>query len=356
MKVYIGTYSLRELLPQRVGMAGHGRGIYRLDFDGRTGKLSMDATLEGPVSPSFLTLSKEGTRLYCVHELEEDGSVQAYAIHPKDGSLRLLSTMPTLGGSPCHVALHLQGHMLAAANYGGGSLSVFPLAEDGTLGPAQVIRHAGHGPNADRQASPHVHSSRFTADGRYVIAADLGTDTLTSYPVDGHSLSTEDMQVAFAEPGDGPRICAYDSQRSLMYTVCEMTGRIAVFACDAQGRPDSWLHSVSTLPDGASAEGNTAADVALHPNGRFLYASNRGHDSLSVYALSDDAAPAMIQNIPCGGRVPRAFTLSPDGRWLLCGNQESDTITVFAIDAEKGTLAQHSQCEVPTPVCLVFAP
>lgn len=339
--VYAGTYTA----------PGGAKGIYALRFDEETGSLETSAVHEGIANPSFLTITDDGRRLYCVHEGE--GAVSGYTIGA-DG-LTLIGTRPTQGGSPCHVTLSPDGSLLSVANYMGGSLSVYAIGEDGALSEAMLTQHKGRGPNPQRQEAPHVHSSRFTPSGQYVLVMDLGTDTVSAYFVHKGALSKTPTGVSNAQPGDGPRMSAYSARHNILYVLSEMGNNIGTYACDAQGVPTKWLRAVSTLPEGAPMAG-TAADLRLSPDGRFLYASNRGHDSLSVYAVSDTGMLSMVQNVPSGGRTPRGFTISPSGKWLLCGNQDSGDVTVFAINADKGTLSRHGDCAVPTPVCLVFAP
>lgn len=357
--LYVGTYSHPSLFEEDKGFAGRGEGVYELLFDEDAGTLSLQRVHHGLLNASYLALSRDGNRLYCVHELDtfggvSGGGVSAYAVDAGD-MLTRINAQPTHGGAPCHVAVHPSGALLTVANYSGGSVSTFAVDGNGALGEAQVIRHAGQGPNAERQEAPHVHSTIFTPDGAHVVAADLGTDTLTAYPVQAGRLGETPAAVAKSQPGDGPRMCAYHPTQPILYTVCEMTCRIALFACE-QGIPVRQIGSVLTVPEGTDLTGSTASDLRVSADGRFLYASTRGHDGLSVFAIDDAGSLSLLQTIPSGGQVPRGFTLSPSGRWLLCGNQDSHTITVFAIDKEKGTLAQRSVLDLPSPVCLVFAP
>lgn len=346
--VYVGTYT---------PPAGQAEGIYRLAFDEDTGLAEVQAVYKGIENPSYLAVTRDGRRLYCVKELEmyqgaKGGAVAAFAIAAD--VLTPLGERPTCGGAPCHVVLSPDETVLCVSNYTGGSLSAYAIDAEGVLGEAQCIAHTGHGPNPQRQEAPHVHSARFTPSGDAVLVMDLGTDMVTAYPVKGGMVGEEPIGASAAHPGDGPRMSAYDAGRNLLYVLGEMGNNVSTFACDARGIPTRLLWAVSMLPEGAQSIG--AADIHLSRDGRFLYASNRGHDSISCFAISDEGMLSMVQNIPCGGRTPRGFTLSPSGRWLLCGNQDSGTVTIFAVDSEKGTLAQHAETAVPTPVCLVFAP
>ena len=357
--LYAGTYSHPDLFGEDHGPTGRGQGIYALTFDDRSGVLRQARVYEGILNPAYLALSADGRRLFCIHELDTyrgamGGGVSSYAIQ-RDGALRQLSSKPTYGGFPCHVAVGPDGGLLSIANYGGGSLCVYSVDEDGALHTPQVFAHRGEGPNRERQEAPHVHSSLFTPSGSHVIAMDLGIDALMAYPVEGETVQQETAYTVAVKPGDGPRMAAYHKAHNLLYVVCELSSQVATLACDAEGAPTHWVGTVSTLPSGNLVP-STAADISLSPDGMFCYASNRGHDSLSVFRVDDQGGLTMVQNIPCGGRTPRAFTLDPTGSWLLCANQDSDTVTVFAVDQVEGTLTPQGELALPSPVCLVFEP
>lgn len=359
LDVFVGTYSQEGLLGGDRGPRGHGEGLYRLGFDERAGTLHAGFVQGGIVNPSYLALSRDGRRLFCVHELDTfqgtaGGGVSAYAVTP-DGLARVAS-QPTHGESPCHVALTPREDLLLAANYGGGSLSALSIDPDGTLGAAQVIRHEGHGPNKARQRAPYVHSCWVTPDGTHAVVADLGTDSLTVYALTGEGVDPAPVGRLQTQPGDGPRICAYDASRNLLFVICELTSQIATFRCDERAVPVSWVGNTSTLPEGADMADSTASDIHIAGDGRFLYASNRGHDSIAVFRIGEDGGLVRVQTVASGGKTPRGFTLTPSGEWLLCGNQQSDTITIFAVDKESGMLTQHGVYAVPTPVCLVCWP
>lgn len=354
--MYVGTYSDPAYFGEDKGFAGRGQGVYVLSFDEESGALDLARLHRGIVNPSYLTLDAQGKRLYCVHELDTykgmaGGAVSAYDIAP-DGRFLLLNTQPTHGGAPCHVALRPQQDMLAVANYSGGSVVLYAVDGQGALGTPQVIQHVGQGPNPARQQGPHVHSIWFTPDGNAAVAADLGTDTLTAYALP----SGEKLAAAQARPGDGPRMMAYAERHSLLYVINEMACTIAAYACGARGIPQTWLWDVPTLPHAPRKE-DTGADIHLSQDSRFLYASTRGQNLLTVFAVdARDGRLTPVQHIASGGKTPRGFTLSSSGRWLLCGHQDDDTIVVFAVDGETGMLTRQGAYDVPSPVCLVFAP
>lgn len=356
--VYVGTYSHPELFGQDRGFEGLGEGIYELIFDEGTGVLSMTKVHRGILNPSYLAISADGGRLYCVHELETfegqpGGGITAYRI--EEGALHRINAQPTQGAAPCHVAIHPGGGMLCVANYSGGSVSALAIRPDGSLGAPQTVRHAGHGPNAARQDAPHVHSTIFTATGGHAIVADLGSDTLTAYPVEGAKLEGAAQQVP-APPGAGPRACQMALGPNVLYAACELTCKVAAFTCDLSGVPQELRSEIDTLPEHANREGATASDIRISGDGIRLYVSNRGHNSITAFSVREGGTLTFLQNIPSGGLTPRAFTLSPSGQWLLCGNQDSHSIAVFKVDSERGTLTRHSAFEVPSPVCLAFAP
>lgn len=358
-RLYVGTYTHPDLLKGDRGPAGRAQGAYRLFFDESTGALWLDTVLEGLVNPSFLVLNAQGTRLYCVHETETfhgapGGAVSALDISGR-GAARRLTTRPSGGGAPCHLALS-QGGLLCVSNYAGGSLSVFVLQADGSIGAGRCVRHTGCGPHPSRQRAPHVHSALFMPGGHALIAVDLGTDTLSVYPTANGRLAAEPIAVRHTRPGAGPRLCEYDGRCRRLYVACELSCQIEAYACTAQGVPQERLWAADIDPRGGVADGATAAGLALSPNGRFLYASLRGRDLLAVLALGEVDAPRLIQAIPCGTAKPRAIALSPGGGWLLCAGQDGDAVTVFAVDSEKGTLTGHDSLALPSPVCLAFAP
>lgn len=358
LPLYAGTYCAPEFLQGSRGFLGRAKGAYRLAFDNEAGTLALDAVWEGIANPSFLTLSADGTRLYCVHEVESyrgepGGAVSAYTLRA-DGDIAHSNTRPTLGGDPCHVALSPDGGLLCATNYSGGSVCVLPVQKDGSLGEGQIIRHSGSGPARGRQDTPHPHSSIFLADGRLLVA-DLGADMLTVYPVQSGVPDVAQALHTRTEPGAGPRMCVLDHARHRLYVACELSCRLEVYDCGDQG---VWqrLYSLPLLPEGTQGPGDTAAHLALSADGRFLYASARGQDRLCVFSLTQRDEPTLLQALPSGGRTPRAFALSPCGRWLVCAGQNSDTLHVFAIDAQKGTLSPGQVFSLPSPVCLAFAP
>lgn len=350
--VWIGTYSQR----------GSG-GIYALQMDMESGRLGAPAVAAKATNPSFLALHPNGKFLYAVAEIGQfggkpGGGVRGFALGGKPGELAALNEQPTGGAAPCHLAVDASGRNLVVANYSDGNVAVFPLGEDGNLKPmSQLVRHEGAGPNKARQEKPHAHGVTFDPTSRYVFVPDLGTDRIMGYSLDSGAGTLTDRPSATGvlAPGAGPRHFAFHPSGVLAYSVNELDSTITAFRWNASEGTLTKLASASTLPPGCTSE-NTTAELAVHPSGRFLYASNRGHDSIAVFALDAATGSAVaVQHEPCGGETPRCFAVDPAGRWLLCANQKSDNLVLFRIDAATGRLTRTDQAvAVPSPVCVLF--
>jgi 6-phosphogluconolactonase len=347
MFVFIGTYT------------GEGsEGIYRAPFDSATGALGPAELAAAANHPSFLALSADRQRLYAVAERGE-GQVRAYAVDPASGALSLINQQSTGGRGPCHVAVDPGRRHVAVAHYGSGSVALFPLSEDGALLPRSALaEHSGSGPNAQRQERAHAHSVYFSADGSRLLAVDLGIDQVKLYRIgSGSSLEPNQPPFAALPPGSGPRHLAFHSSGRVVYAVNELTNTVSVLACDPLTGAMEQIQMVDTLP--ADHRSGTTAEVAVHPHGRFLYVSNRGHDSLALFSI--DAVSGRLQpqgHHSTGGRTPRHFAIDPSGRWLLAANQDSASVVVFSIDADSGRLVRAGELSnSPTkPVCIVFLP
>lgn len=354
--VYVGTYT---------GDAGESKGIYRLTLDLSDGKLGKPELVAETESPSFLAIHPGGKHLYAVAEVAEDGgkpggALAAFAIDPETGSLSLLNKQSTRGGGPCFVAVDPSGKVALAANYGGGSIASFPIAPDGKLGAAATfIQHEGSSVDRARQEKPHAHSINVDAADRFAIAADLGLDKLLVYRLDPDkgTLSPNDPPFAAVAPGSGPRHFAFHPDGKHAYVINEMLLTVTAFDWDAKAGTLSEAQTVSTLPaDVTDRKGLSTAEVQVHPSGKFLYGSNRGHHSIASFKI-DPASGKLtpIGHTPTGGQTPRNFGIDPTGRFLLAANQDSGTIVVFRIDSETGELtpAGH-QADIPMPVCVKF--
>jgi 6-phosphogluconolactonase len=308
-------------------------------------------------SPSFLTIAPSGKTLYAVSETggAEGGRVTAFRILAS-GLLEKLNDQSSGGDGPCHVSLSSDGKTLAVANYGGGSVASYRIGDDGALSaPVSVIQHTGSSVDPNRQKEPHAHSISFSPDGRFAYAADLGTDRIYLYAVDPATSALKRAGETVITPGSGPRHFSFRPDGQFAYVINEMTLKVNAFRVDAASGALTEVQSLSTLPEGTDPVGSTA-EVVAHPSGKFLYGSNRGHDTLVVYAI-DGATGQLtwVENEPIRGKTPRNFVVSPDGKWLLAAGQQSDSVTVFAVDARTGALEfADSQIKISSPVCIRF--
>jgi 6-phosphogluconolactonase len=351
MIVYVGTYT----------GPGKAEGISVFRMDETTGALSAVQTVTGVDNPSFLTLHPQQPYLYAVNETpENEGSpgVSAFAVDPGSGQLTPLNRQPSHGTSPCYVSVDPTGRYVLVANYGNGTLAVFPVQPDGTLGEAShVVQHSGSGPNPRRQQGPHAHSVRFDPGGRFVLSCDLGIDKVLVYRLDTASgqLVVNDPPHASAVPGGGPRHLDFHPNGRYVYVNNEIGSSLTPFAYDGTRGALEQLETVSTLPDDFSGN-NSTAQVVVHPTGRFVYVSNRGHDSIASFAVEKDGARLTpLGHTPTQGRTPRNFNVDPSGTFLLAANQNGNNIVTFRVDQVHGKLTPTGQVtETPAPVCIIF--
>ena len=345
--VYVGTYT-----------GENSKGIYTFQFDPASGDMT-PVKLAGEVTnPSFLTIHPNRKFLYAVSELGK-GSVTAFAIDPKTGALTPLNSVLTGGGGACHLVVDKTGKSLMVANYGTGSVAAIPLSADGRLGEANaVIKHSGSSVNPKRQRGPHAHAVVLSADNRFVFAPDLGLDQILSYRLDPvkASLTPNDPPFAKVAPGAGPRHFAFHPKGKYAYVVNEMGSSVTAFSYDASRGALTELQTLSTLPKEFSGEDNSA-ELEVDAKGRFLYASNRGHDSIAVFAIGKDGKLTMVENASTLGKTPRNFKIDPTGAFLFAANQDSGNIVQFRIDPKSGRLKPTGKtAEVSKPVCVQFAP
>lgn len=351
VRYYAGTYSYPVLWGDGSLYTGNGQGIAQLSFDEMSGKFTLDKVAQGVRNPSFITVNQARTRLYCVNELDEfnglvGGAVSAYAIEG-DGSLTLMAQAHTQGQSPCHVRLDPQESCLCVSNYNGGSLCVIPLDEKGSFAPgAQLFQHTYHGPHP-RQEKAHVHSTLFTPNGQWALAADLGGDRLYAYPAQRGKLGAE-PHITEAPGASGPRMLVWHPACQVYYGLCELSNTLLVYAADEQQRPGALVQAISTLPEGVTD--SSAGDLVLSKDGACLYVSNRGHDSIATFRIDSQGLAALAGTVPCGGQTPRSIALSPSGQWLFACNQDSDTVGVFSV--KEGLPVAHDIFKLPTPTCL----
>lgn len=342
MHLYIGTYT-----------NGESEGIYRSDYDTATGALGAPLLVAPMENPSFLAKHPKLPLLYAVAEGTGEAGARVHSFKiAKDGSLTPQSDQATGGDHPCHVAVSAKGDLLAVANYSGGSIALFNLPEDGALATAgRVINHSGSGPVAGRQEGPHAHSVDFDLSDRYLLSADLGADMVITYPREADDV----LHKTPLAPGAGPRHIAFHTSGGYLYVVNEFNSTITGFRFDATNGEMTELQTVSTLPAGFDGE-NSCAEIAVHPNGNLLYASNRGHDSLAIFSLSRRSGQLTHSgHVSTGGKTPRHFAISPDGEHLLAANQNSNDVHVFSVNEETGALTPTShRLSVGSPVCLLF--
>jgi 6-phosphogluconolactonase len=350
--VYVGTYT------------DHGsKGIYAYRFDSSTGKMTSLGLAAETTEPSFLAVDPSGRFLYAVNETETyngqpTGAVSAFAIQPDTGKLSLLNQVSSRGTDPAHITLDRTGKYALVANYTSGSVAVFALLKDGRLGEVtSFVQHKGSSVNPERQKGPHAHAIALSPDNRFAVVADLGLDQLLVYSCDAAkgNLGTQ-PQVVKASPGAGPRHLVFSTDGRFLYMLNEMQSSVVAYSYDATSGAVQELQTISSLPKGFSSE-NTAAEIEIDPSGKFLFASNRGDDSIAVFAI--DSHTGMLTHVETdstGGKTPRNFAIDPTGSWLLAANQDSDNIVVFGIDQKNGHLKPTGEVfQLPSPVCLKFA-
>jgi len=348
--VYVGTYTGET-----------SRGIYAFRFDDSSGGLTPLGLAAETPSPSFLTASANGRVVFAVNELESfrgaaSGSVTSFAVDPASVKLTEISVQPTRGAGPCHLALDHTGRYLAVANYGGGNFSLFPVGADGRLQPATTVvagDQSQPGPSTPAVALGHMVG--FDAHNRFLLAADKGLDQVLVYRFDASNGGVTPNRPASATlpPGSGPRHFAFHPNGKWLFAISELSSTITTFAWDqASGRLTAG-GSVPTRP--ADVTTGTTAEIAVHPNGRFVYGSNRGHDSIAVFRVDGGGALTLVQYESTRGHTPRHFALDPTGRWLIAANQQSGTLAVFSIDQNTGRLSPVGPLtSVGSPVNILF--
>lgn len=363
--VYAGTYTDWELFgpPRRNPPGERSQGIYAFRFDHDTGKLTPLGLAAATDNPTYVTFSPSGRFLYATNEVyrfhdEPTGAVSAFSIDAATGKLTFLNQVVARGTGTCYAAVDHTGKNLLISNFGSGSVAVLPLNTDGTLRPASAFEQdTGAGPNP-RQATPHAHSFNVTPDNRLALASEFGTDRLLVYRLDATagSLTPAEPPAVTLKPGSAPRHLAFHPNGRVAYSLNEIDNTVTVLAYDAARGAFRELQNLSTLPADFK-DRNTSAEVVAHPSGKFLYTSNRGLNSIAVFAVDDAGRLTLKTNIPCGGRTPRGFSVDPSGRWLITANQDTHNLAVFAIDQVTGIPSPTGQsAEVRMAVCVKFLP
>lgn len=350
--VYVGTYTGEK-----------SKGIYAYRFHADSAEADSLGLVAEANSPSFLTIHPNRRFLYAVNETntfggQKSGAVTAFAIDHKTGRLRQLNQVSSRGAGPCHLVVDRTGNTLFVANYSSGSVAAFPVRKDGSLDDAIGFdQHTGAGADARRQSAPHAHCVTLSPDNRFVAAADLGLDKVFMYHVDSNksTLVANDPPFAQVRPGSGPRHFAFSPDAAHGYVINELASTVTAFSYDPKAGALREIQTISTLPSGYSGQ-STTAEIAIDPKGKFLYGSNRGHDSIAVFAIDPvHGTLSSIEHIPTQGKVPRNFAIDPTGAYLFAANQNSNTIVLFRIDPNTGRLTPAGKVlEVGSPVCIVF--
>lgn len=351
--VLVGTYT-----------RGKEGGINVLRFDPDTAKLTKHGVANID-NPSFLAVHPSQKLVYSVAEVATfdgklGGAVAAFSFDATTGTLTKLNHSSTIGAGPCHLVVDQTGRYVLAANYGGGSVVVLPIEEGGKLGRAtSFVQHAGSSVNPQRQKAPHAHSINLDPTNQFAVAADLGVDKVFVYRLNGKNGTLTDAPSAFGKvaPGSGPRHFAFHPGGRFAYVINELALTVTAFTFDSTSGELSEIQTISTLPPGTEKQGSTA-EVRVHPSGHFLYGSNRGHDSIVVYAIDQDAGElTYVENEPTQGQTPRNFFVEPSGKFLFAENQQSGSIAVLKIDQQTGALSPTgNSIEVPSPVCIRTIP
>jgi len=351
---YIGTYT---------GVKSKGIYSFRLDSYGAMSRPTLVA--ETP-NPTFLAVHPNQRYLYAANETgnfegKKSGAVTAYAIDSKTGNLTLLNQRPSGGDGPCHLVVDRTGKNVLVANYGGGSVEVLPIADDGRLGePSTFLQHHGSSVNKSRQEKPHAHFITTDPSNQIALTCDLGLDKVLAYPFDAAkgSLTTNHLPAASLNAGSGPRHLAFHPNGRYAYVISEMACTLTAFRYDPKRGALKELQTLSTLPAEQELKPSfSTAEVEVHPSGKFLYGSNRGHDSIVVFAIEEDTGKLnYVEHQSTLGKTPRHFAIDPSGNYLLVENQGSDTIVVLRIDDKTGRLTRtgHVVEGVGAPVCIKF--
>ncbi len=356
--VYVGTYT-----------AGTSKGIYNYHFDPKTGQLTPIGVAAEVVNPSFLATDPQHRFLYAVTEMGQargpdayktNGFISSFSIDRKTGALTFLNKIDSGGGGPCHLVVDKTGKMLFVANYGSGSVASFAIKPDGSIGERTGFdQHTGSSVDPARQKGPHAHAVVLSPDNRFLFVPDLGTDQIKIYRVDAAkgTFTPNDPPFATVKAGYGPRHFTFGRGAKFAYAVCEMGSSVAVFSYDPVKGSLTPVQTISNLPSDFQGVDNSA-EIEVDRSGRFLYASNRGNDSITVFAIDPvKGTLTKVQVVPTQGNMPRNFAIDPSGKYLIAANQKSNNMVVFAIDPKDGQLKPAGQTlDIASPVDILFVP
>jgi len=353
--VYFGTYP---------GQSSKGIYVSRLDGSGKLTAPQLAAENDRPV---FLVTDRTHRFLYAANETSNfkdthGGSVSAFAIDAKTGALKLLNQASAVARGPDHIDIDATGRELMVANYDGSSITSFPISSDGSvLSAASFIEQHGSSVVPGRQAAPHAHAINVDPGNHFALVCDLGLDEVLVFKLDPRkgTLAPNDPAFVKVSPGSGPRHLAFHPSGKFAYVISEIACTMTAFQFDAKKGTLAELQTISTLPPGTEMQTNfVAAEVVMHPSGKFLYGSTRAHNSLTVFSVDQSTGKlAVVENVPCGGKTPRSFNIDPSGHFLLCANQDTGNITVFQIDQKSGRLSPTgAEAKLDKPVCVLFVP
>jgi 6-phosphogluconolactonase len=352
MLVFIGTYT-----------GGPSKGIYTYELNTENGSLREIGLAAEAQSPSFLAIHPNKRFLYAVNEVssfggKKTGAVSAFKIDAASGKLTKLNDASAGGNGPCHLVVDQAGKNVLVANYGGGSVAAIPIKEDGRVGEATAfIQHTGSSVNPQRQKEPHAHSINLDPGNKLAFVADLGLDKVMIYRFDAEKGSLTPHEPAFTKvtPGGGPRHFAFRPNGKNAYVCNEMTSTVTAFTYDSEKGTLTEIQTISTLPGDLKVNNNSTAEIQVHPSGKFVYCSNRGHNSVAVFSAAADGRLTHIENESTRGKTPRNFGIDPTGKYLIAANQDSDTLAVFRIDPSTGALDPVGEpVAAPKPVCVKF--
>lgn len=357
--LFVGTYTQPILFGTGEILTGKGKGIHVLKLDYKTQTVSPVDVVEGIANPSYIAIAKDKLFLYAVNELkkfegEEAGAVSAFSIRPESGRLTFLNQKSTGGQDPCHLTVDDHGRFLHIANFMTGSVCVYELKSDGSLGnQTDFVQHEGGSIHPARQKGPHAHACILDDSQTTLLVPDLGLDQMLAYAISSKGKLHYEPDASFhCAPGCGPRFGEFHPKLKRFYLINEIASSVSVLAVGrAAGLPVfTLLQTISTIPEPCP---NICADLHITPDGKHLFASNRGHDSIAMYGIDQKTGTlTLIDIVPCGGKTPRNFAIDPKGEFLIVGNQDTDNIALFAFDEKGKRLEQVYDLSVPTPVCI----
>jgi len=360
--VYVGTYTAPNKAPGGL-VPSSAKGIYVFKMDGATGSLSQIQVFEVE-NPSWVAVDANASHLYATSEVDawhgvpKSGGITAFSIDQSTGMIKSLGDQPTGGSIPATVIVDPSGKFALVSNYVGASWSVLPIQADGSLGPATIFPVTGHGPNTARQEAPHPHDTKFDPAGRFVFGPDLGTDHVWSWTLNtttGTLVPNANLDSELVASGSGPRHVSFHPSGQFLYVLGEMGSSITALRYDAEHGTGTWLQTVSTLPPDFTGDNGTA-EIIVHQSGKFVYASNRGHNTIAAFSI--DQSNGMLNPIgwtSTQGAIPRGFNIDPSGRMMLVGNQNGDTVVPFRINQNSGRLTPTGAVtQTPVPVSFAF--